>query len=147
MAADVGLFSNKTALLPKEYKPFAEGNPYSYYPGLKRFTQMNRQEPVVIRSASSEKQLYIPDCWLMISPSRFLMSRKLCLLLCCHWQHCLISMYSQSSKQSSFCTISPCSMTYESWLKDTSWGHLITHIQHNCIMSSKIICIGVTCTW
>ena len=49
------MFSNKREFL-KEYKLFAEGNPYSYYPQLKCFTQMNRQEPVVIRSASSEKK-------------------------------------------------------------------------------------------
>ena len=142
-----GCFPTKRVFLPKEYKLFAEGNPHSYYPLLKRFTQMNRQEPVVIRSASSEKQLYIPDCWLMMSPSLSWMPRKLSLWSCCHWQHCSISMYSQSSKQSSFCTISLCSMTYESWLTDTSCGQLITYIHHNCMMRSKIVCIGVTCTW
>ena len=39
MVADVGLFSKIRAFLPKEYKLLAEGNPYSYYPRLKRFTQ------------------------------------------------------------------------------------------------------------
>ena len=144
MVTDVGLFSKTRAFLPMEYKLLAEGNPYSYYPRLERFTQMNRQEPVVIRSASSEKQLYIPDWWLMISPSWSRISWKLSLWLCCHLQHCSISMNSHSSKQSSFCTISPCSMTYESWLTDTSCRQLITHIQNNCIMRSKIVCVGVT---
>ena len=144
MVTDVGLFSKTRAFLPMEYKLLAEGNPYSYYPRLERLTQMNRQEPVVIRSASSEKQLYIPDWWLMISPSWSRISWKLSLWLCCHLQHCSISMNSHSSKQSSFCTISPCSMTYESWLTDTSCRQLITHIQNNCIMRSKIVCVGVT---
>ena len=38
MVVDAGLFPNKRAFLPKEYKLFAEGNPYSYYPRLEGFT-------------------------------------------------------------------------------------------------------------
>ena len=61
MVTDVGLFPETREFLPIEYKLLAEGNPYSYYPRLERFTQMNRQEPVVIRSAWCEKQLHIRD--------------------------------------------------------------------------------------
>ena len=78
-----------------------------------------------------KKQIYIPDWMLIISPSWFWMALKLGLWLYCHWQHCFISMYSQPSKQSSFCTISPCFKTYESCLTDSSCVWLIIHLLFN----------------
>ena len=47
--------SNATTFLLKDHKLFAEGDRYSYYSQSKHFTQINRQELVVIRSSLSEK--------------------------------------------------------------------------------------------